>query len=126
MCLALACDIRVAKSSANLGFTFVNLGIHPVYGLFHTVFLSHTALDLSLFQFSPSLKQSYFLSVSISPLCPSVCLCLCLSLCVSLSPVSLSVNLSVCLSACQSIYLLVCTSCLLLSLLRRGVPSFRT
>lgn len=30
MCLALACDLRVAASDAALGFTFVRIGIHPV------------------------------------------------------------------------------------------------
>lgn len=30
MCLALACDLRVAAMDAPLGFTFVGIGIHPV------------------------------------------------------------------------------------------------
>lgn len=29
LCMTLACDIRVASSTAKLGFTFPKLGIHP-------------------------------------------------------------------------------------------------
>ena len=32
MCMTLACDVRIASSSASLGFTFTKLGIHPGMG----------------------------------------------------------------------------------------------
>ena len=32
MCMTLACDMRIAASSAKLGFTFAKLGIHPGMG----------------------------------------------------------------------------------------------
>lgn len=32
MCMTLACDIRIASSTAKLGFTFTKLGIHPGMG----------------------------------------------------------------------------------------------
>ncbi len=32
MCMTLACDIRVASTTAKLGFTFAKLGIHPGMG----------------------------------------------------------------------------------------------
>ena len=34
-CLALACDLRIAAESARLGFTFLNLGLHPGMGATH-------------------------------------------------------------------------------------------
>ncbi len=33
LCLALACDMRVAVNDAKLGFNFVNLGLHPGMGV---------------------------------------------------------------------------------------------
>eukprot|EP00620_Florenciella_sp_RCC1587_P009319 CAMPEP_0182601084 /NCGR_PEP_ID=MMETSP1324-20130603/91305_1 /TAXON_ID=236786 /ORGANISM="Florenciella sp., Strain RCC1587" /LENGTH=486 /DNA_ID=CAMNT_0024818993 /DNA_START=340 /DNA_END=1803 /DNA_ORIENTATION=- len=35
MCVALACDVRVASAKAKLGFTFATLGIHPGMGASH-------------------------------------------------------------------------------------------
>ena len=35
LCLALACDVRVAAKSAKMGITFVNLGLHPGMGATH-------------------------------------------------------------------------------------------
>jgi len=35
LCLAVACDVRVAFSKAKLGVTFVNLGLHPGMGCTH-------------------------------------------------------------------------------------------
>jgi len=35
MCLALACDVRIAAPSAKLGLTFVGLGLHPGMGATH-------------------------------------------------------------------------------------------
>lgn len=35
LCLALACDIRVASPTARLGVTFVSLGLHPGMGATH-------------------------------------------------------------------------------------------
>jgi len=35
LCVALACDVRVALSSAKLGITFVGLGLHPGMGATH-------------------------------------------------------------------------------------------
>lgn len=35
LCLALACDVRVASASAKLGITFVGLGLHPGMGATH-------------------------------------------------------------------------------------------
>lgn len=32
LCLALACDVRIAATKAKLGFTFVSLGLHPGMG----------------------------------------------------------------------------------------------
>lgn len=37
LCVALACDIRIARDKAKLGFNFVNLGLHP--GMAATWFL---------------------------------------------------------------------------------------
>lgn len=30
LCLALACDMRIAATTAKMGVTFVGLGLHPV------------------------------------------------------------------------------------------------
>lgn len=35
LCLAMACDIRVVEDDAQLGFTFVRLGLHPGMGATH-------------------------------------------------------------------------------------------
>lgn len=35
LCLALACDVRVAARDAKMGITFVNLGLHPGMGATH-------------------------------------------------------------------------------------------
>lgn len=35
MCVACACDVRVASATAKLGFPFVDLGIHPGMGSTH-------------------------------------------------------------------------------------------
>ena len=35
LCLALACDVRVAAASAQLGVTFTKLGLHPGMGATH-------------------------------------------------------------------------------------------
>ena len=35
LCVALACDIRVASVSAKMGLTFVSLGLHPGMGATH-------------------------------------------------------------------------------------------
>lgn len=35
LCLAAACDLRIAATSAKLGFTFVQLGLHPGMGATH-------------------------------------------------------------------------------------------
>ncbi|CAE7865293.1 unnamed protein product [Symbiodinium microadriaticum] len=37
MCLAMACDIRVASQSAKMGFPFVSLGLHPGMGATHLI-----------------------------------------------------------------------------------------
>lgn len=37
MCLAMACDIRVASRSAKMGFPFVSLGLHPGMGATHMI-----------------------------------------------------------------------------------------
>jgi enoyl-CoA hydratase len=37
LCLALACDLRVAAASARMGVTFVGLGLHPGMGATHTL-----------------------------------------------------------------------------------------
>ncbi|CAE7686369.1 unnamed protein product [Symbiodinium sp. KB8] len=37
LCLALACDVRVAAASAKMGVTFVGLGLHPGMGATHTL-----------------------------------------------------------------------------------------
>eukprot|EP00439_Symbiodinium_sp_Y106_P055154 s2205_g7.t1 len=37
MCLAMACDIRVASQSAKMGFPFVSLGLHPGMGATHMI-----------------------------------------------------------------------------------------
>lgn len=37
MCLAAACDIRIASPGVKLGFTFVKLGLHPGMGATYTV-----------------------------------------------------------------------------------------
>lgn len=34
MCISLFADVRVAAKDAKLGFTFVNLGLHPVSSIF--------------------------------------------------------------------------------------------
>lgn len=35
MCISLGCDVRIASSTAKLGFTFVGLGLHPGMGCTH-------------------------------------------------------------------------------------------
>eukprot|EP00933_Yihiella_yeosuensis_P080978 TRINITY_DN9450_c0_g4_i1.p1 TRINITY_DN9450_c0_g4~~TRINITY_DN9450_c0_g4_i1.p1 ORF type:complete len:273 (+),score=49.29 TRINITY_DN9450_c0_g4_i1:59-820(+) len=37
MCLAMACDVRIAARDAKLGFPFVSLGLHPGMGATHTI-----------------------------------------------------------------------------------------
>ncbi|RKO84507.1 ClpP/crotonase-like domain-containing protein, partial [Blyttiomyces helicus] len=37
LCLALACDLRIAASNAKLGVNFVRLGLHPGMGATHTL-----------------------------------------------------------------------------------------
>ncbi|CAE7558229.1 unnamed protein product [Symbiodinium natans] len=37
MCLAMACDIRVASQTAKMGFPFVSLGLHPGMGASHMI-----------------------------------------------------------------------------------------
>lgn len=37
LCLALACDVRIASASAKMGVTFVGLGLHPGMGCTHTL-----------------------------------------------------------------------------------------
>eukprot|EP00438_Fugacium_kawagutii_P034798 Skav236262 [mRNA] locus=scaffold829:602197:602868:- [translate_table: standard] len=37
MCLAMACDIRVAAKTAKMGFPFVSLGLHPGMGATHMI-----------------------------------------------------------------------------------------
>ena len=37
MCLAMACDIRVASETAKMGFPFVSLGLHPGMGATHII-----------------------------------------------------------------------------------------
>lgn len=37
LCLAMACDVRIAAKDAKLGFTFVGLGLHPGMGCTHFV-----------------------------------------------------------------------------------------
>ena len=37
LCLASACDIRIASTKAKLGFTFVKLGLHPGMGATYTL-----------------------------------------------------------------------------------------
>ena len=37
MCLAMACDIRVASETAKMGFPFVTLGLHPGMGATHII-----------------------------------------------------------------------------------------
>jgi len=40
LCVALACDVRVASQTADLGLTFTKLGLHPGMGITH--FLTKT------------------------------------------------------------------------------------
>lgn len=37
MCLAMACDIRIAAKTAKMGFPFVSLGLHPGMGATHMI-----------------------------------------------------------------------------------------
>ena len=37
MCLAMACDIRIAAKNAKMGFPFVSLGLHPGMGATHII-----------------------------------------------------------------------------------------
>jgi len=37
LCLALACDVRIAAAGAKMGVTFVGLGLHPGMGATHTL-----------------------------------------------------------------------------------------
>ncbi|MBL7662022.1 enoyl-CoA hydratase/isomerase family protein [bacterium] len=37
LCVAVACDMRIASTAAKLGFNFVRLGLHPGMGITHTL-----------------------------------------------------------------------------------------